>query len=85
MPKDVSDCLAGALLGGAHSIPSQWVSGVREWPTGIPALRRLADAMADGTLMRVRPRWSPGLLIRNLVVLTVVLVHGFARLFRSSR
>lgn len=82
---DTAGAVAGALcgaFGGESGIPPEWITGIWEWPTGVSRLRRLAKARTDRRPVRIRPRWSPFLLLRNLVFLTVVLFHGFARLFR---
>jgi len=82
---DTTAAIAGALCGacgGVNRIPKVWIAGVKEWPTSLQQLRSLAQALTDRQPMRVRRKWSPMLLLRNLMFLTVVLFHGFARLVR---
>ncbi|MEM6916533.1 MAG: ADP-ribosylglycohydrolase family protein [Verrucomicrobiota bacterium] len=90
---DTVGAIAGALCGSMHGeegMPMDWIEGVREWPVGIRDLRRLANALAEESPIRVRPWWSPFLLVRNLFFLLVVLFHGLSRPFyflfkRSNR
>ncbi len=80
---DTTAAIAGALCGaygGVQSIPREWVEGVKDWPVGISQFSILAKALEKGTKSRVRPRWSPMLLMRNVIFLGVVILHGFARL-----
>lgn len=84
---DSTGAIAGALcgvFGGREAIPHEWVSRIAEWPTTTRSLRILADALATGRPTRIRPRWSPLLLARNLFFLAVVLVHGLLRLLPAS-
>jgi ADP-ribosylglycohydrolase len=80
---DSTAAIAGALCGslhGAKNIPHSWVSGILEWPTGVNELKVLARAVNDKTPLRVRPDWSPLLLLRNILFFIIVLRHGFTRL-----
>jgi ADP-ribosylglycohydrolase len=84
---DSTGAIAGALcgvFGGREVIPGEWTAGISEWPTSARSLDRLADALAAGRQTRIRPRWSPLLLARNLFFLAVVLLHGFLRLLPAS-
>lgn len=79
---DSAGAIAGALcgvFGGRGAIPKDWVSGIAEWPTTTRSLNTLAEALSSGHPIRIRPRWFPVLLARNLFFLTVVLFHGFLR------
>ena len=80
---DTTAAIAGALcgaFGGTKSIPPEWVNGVKDWPVGISHLPPLARALENRLKMRIRPHWSPLLILRNLLFLGTVLIHGFARL-----
>ena len=84
---DSTGAIAGALcgaFGGREAIPDDWVTGIAEWPTTTRSLASLADSLVTGQPTRIRPRWSPLLLIRNLFFLTVVLAHALLRLFPAS-
>ncbi|MCP5551014.1 MAG: ADP-ribosylglycohydrolase family protein [Akkermansiaceae bacterium] len=76
--------IAGALCGAARgtaTLPEEWLDGIAEWPVGIEDLRKLAQALATGEKLRIRPRWSPLLFSRNLFFLLIALAHGFTRPF----
>lgn len=80
---DTTAAIAGALCGAFGSrpgIPGDWIGGMKEWPVDIGRLPSLARALVHHTPLRIRARWSPVLLLRNLVFLAVVLVHGFGRM-----
>jgi len=84
---DSTAAIAGALcgaFGGTSSIPRQWISPIAEWPTGINELRVLAQATHTHNALRIRPHWSPMLLLRNLLFLFIVLFHGLSRLLPSA-
>ncbi len=84
---DTVGAIVGALAGAtatADNIPAEWRDGIVEWPRSVSLLteiaQRLADQKARGDIAGpVRYFW-PGLLLRNLVFLITVLVHGFLRL-----
>jgi ADP-ribosylglycohydrolase len=79
---DSTGAIAGALcgvFGGREAVPKEWLSGIAEWPTTTRGLGSMAEALSSGQPIRIRPRWSPALLARNLFFLAVVLVHGFLR------
>ncbi|YCM46198.1 ADP-ribosylglycohydrolase family protein [Verrucomicrobiaceae bacterium 227] len=80
---DTTAAIAGALCGafeGPQSIPSPWISGIKEWPTKVSRLSSLANALHQRTPHHIRPRWSPLLVIRNMTFLIIVLIHAFGRL-----
>ncbi|MGB6219838.1 ADP-ribosylglycohydrolase family protein, partial [Haloferula sp.] len=79
---DTTGAIAGALCGaygGEGSIPREWIEGVWEWPVTVAKIRNLGKALEEGKELRIRPRWSPLLFVRNLVFLIIVLGHGFGR------
>ncbi len=84
---DSTAAIAGALCGaygGVESVPIDWINHLSEWPATTRDLNRLAKAVHSGTPLRIRPRWSPALLLRNLVFFITVLIHGFARLLPAQ-
>lgn len=87
---DSTGAIVGALAGatvGPRGIPPEWVAGLVEWPRSVAWLERLAGRLSaqfpmGGAPNRLGPLplFWPGLLPRNLLLLAVVLVHGFRRL-----
>ncbi len=86
---DTVAAIAGAMCGAAHgteNIPSLWIKNIKEWPCSTSDLTQLAEAVTTKSKLRVRARWSPFLIIRNIFFLIIVLLHGFSRLIpRTSR
>ena len=80
---DSHAAIVGGWLGamhGAEVFPRTLVGAIHDGPFGPSHLRRLGDALVDGT---PPPTWSwPAALLRNLALFPVVLGHGFARLGR---
>jgi ADP-ribosylglycohydrolase len=84
---DTTAAMVGAIVGahvGREGIPAHWLSGIWDWPRGLPwieeAARRAAIAAATRTPQRplwVAPWW---LLARNALFMLIVLGHGFRRL-----
>jgi len=72
---------------GEGAIPSEWIEGICEWPRSVQWMRKLAARLAQrfselknsGPGRTVSLFW-PGLLLRNLIFLVIVLFHGFRRL-----
>jgi ADP-ribosylglycohydrolase len=78
--------IAGATVGAA-GIPEEWLRGLFEWPRSVAWMRSLADRLAkqfprDGTAdnQKPLPLFWPAILPRNLLFLSIVLLHGFRRL-----
>ncbi len=81
---DTTAAIAGALcgaLGGKSCVPHDWIQNLHEWPVRKARLTSLAGNLLRHTPHRIRPRWSPLLILRNLTFLAIVLSHGLARLF----
>jgi ADP-ribosyl-[dinitrogen reductase] hydrolase len=84
---DSTAAIVGALVGattGEAGIPPEWLDGIAEWPRSVDWMRRLGRRLADGAVSRapaspLRLFW-PGLLVRNVLFLAIVLLHGFRRL-----
>jgi len=84
---DTTAAIAGALCGaygGRSSIPDHWIHKIKELPTNVNDFTELAQAIQDHTPLRIRPRWSPLLFLRNILFLLIVLTHGFSRLIPVS-
>lgn len=84
---DTVGAIVGALCGasgGPESIPHEWIDGIVEWPRSVAFMRTVAERLGEQkvsnqSLGEVRYFW-PGVLLRNVVFLFVVLWHGFRRL-----
>ncbi|HWQ92418.1 MAG TPA: ADP-ribosylglycohydrolase family protein [Clostridia bacterium] len=84
---DTVGAIVGALAGAAatpQNISAEWRNGIVEWPRSVRLLTEMAHRLADQKTQghvagSVRYFW-PGLVLRNLVFLITVLVHGFRRL-----
>ncbi len=49
---DTTGAIVGAIVGarhGAAALPSAWIDGLSDWPLTVLQLRRLGQALADGT------------------------------------
>ena len=85
---DTIGAMVGALCGassGVKDIPREWLDRLAEWPRSIEFMRTVAGKLAKQTQSRqplgeVRYFW-PGLIVRNMLFLVIVLGHGFRRLF----
>ncbi len=85
---DTTAAITGGIVGaavGRAGIPDEWVAGIREWPRTVAWMEQLARAAAASTrggetlpTVPSLPVW--GLLGRNTLFATIVLVHGFRRL-----
>ena len=84
---DTVGTIVGALAGasvGTSGIPSEWLSGICEWPRSIKVLNQAAERLARqqtgrNSLGPVKYFW-PGLVPRNIAFSLIVLAHGFRRL-----
>jgi ADP-ribosyl-[dinitrogen reductase] hydrolase len=84
---DTVGAIAGALAGatvGESGIPAEWLDGIVDWPRTIRVLRKVAGRLDEqrrgaASNEKVSYFW-PGVLPRNLVLLVIVLIHGFRRL-----
>lgn len=83
---DTTAAIVGGIMGagvGADGIPREWRERIIDWPLTINWIERLAAVAARGALAE---RLSvPNLsfstrLLRNFVLLSIVLAHGFRRL-----
>lgn len=84
---DTVGAIVGAIMGaqvGKQSIPAELIAGIAEWPRSVSLLDQVAVKLAHQShqnkpLGPVECFW-PGLILRNLLFLVVVLAHGFRRL-----
>ncbi len=85
---DTTGAIAGAMAGavrGEEGIVREWIEGIRDVPRGPDHLRRLADRLYQAATTDENPGPLPAawplIPLRNLLFLTIVLGHGFRRLF----
>jgi ADP-ribosylglycohydrolase len=88
---DTAGAIVGALAGadlGADAIPQDLLKGLSEWPRSTSWLRALAARLATQASQTEPvgsiPLFWPGVLVRNLVFLVIVLIHGFGRLLPAK-
>ncbi|MEM9365626.1 MAG: ADP-ribosylglycohydrolase family protein [Planctomycetota bacterium] len=84
---DTTAAIVGGIVGagvGLEGIPNEWLDSIWEWPRSVTWMKRLGDALAaslDGDRSVKLPTVNPiAVLLRNLLFLFVVLIHGFRRL-----
>jgi ADP-ribosyl-[dinitrogen reductase] hydrolase len=83
---DTTGAIVGALMGatlGAGAITAGWLDGLAEWPRTTQWMRTLGHRLAEqkthaGTEGQL-PLFWPGVLLRNVFFLGVVLVHVLRR------
>ena len=84
---DTVGAVVGALAGvsvGKQGIPNEWLDTICEWPRSRSIMGQIAAHLATQKTTGqpygpVHYFW-PGLIPRNLLFLTTILVHGFRRL-----
>jgi ADP-ribosylglycohydrolase len=79
--------IVGGIVGasvGRRGIPDEWLNTLIEWPRTVAWMEHLGTQLTSSihSGSRVRPIGLPalGVLVRNMLFLTVVLYHGFRRL-----
>jgi ADP-ribosylglycohydrolase len=87
---DTLGAIVGGLCGATHGmqkIPREWLVRLLEWPRSERWMLELASRLAqrfpdsgDGAAAIPVPLFWPGQLLRNILFLNVVLIHGFRRL-----
>jgi ADP-ribosylglycohydrolase len=78
---DTVAAITGAIVGagvGTAGIPQPWLKGLWDWPRGVQWIELAAERAMRGEGPLFLAPWS--LAARNLLLLTVVLAHGFRRL-----
>ena len=79
---DTAGAIYGGIAGarvGKQGIPEDWLNNIIEWPRTVEWIERLGQAVSEESAECPR-YFRPGILIRNLFFLIVVLLHGFRRL-----
>jgi hypothetical protein len=83
---DTTAAIFGGIVGarvGKQGIPETWLSDIIDWPRSIGWMERLGSAVAEtehSSAAKCPRYFVPGIVLRNLVFLIVVLAHGFRRL-----
>lgn len=84
---DTTGAILGAIIGarvGKGGIPAAWLHRITEWPRTVPWMERLGNALWESLTRDAKPRsprfFAPGLIIRNLAFLLIVMAHGLRRL-----
>ncbi|MFZ2656163.1 MAG: ADP-ribosylglycohydrolase family protein [Victivallales bacterium] len=84
---DTTGAIAGALAGltvGENGIPKDWIDGIADWPRSVHLLRlaadRLSELKGEGASRKQLKYCWPAVVPRNVLVLIIVLGHGFRRL-----
>lgn len=84
---DTSGAILGAILGarvGEDGIPEEWRTHILEWPRTISWMKQMGHCLAaslNGDPAEECPGYFwPGILVRNLAFLVIVLFHGLRRL-----
>lgn len=89
---DTTAAIVGGIVGaavGRDGIPQQWRTDLQEWPRTVAWIERLGVATAESALPTDSsecyqathpPLFLPGILLRNVLFLIVVVLHGFRRM-----
>ena len=85
---DTTGAIVGGIVGattGETGIPSEWLSNVLEWPRSINWMRKIAlqlsNSRTDQNPVSLTTTNFLATVARNMFFLTIVLFHGFRRLF----
>ena len=79
---DTVAAITGGICGaevGENGIPPAWISAIRDWPRSVAHIREVGAALTENSKPMPCVFW-PFVLLRNVVFLAVVLLHGFRRL-----
>lgn len=84
---DTTAAILGSIVGahvGKVGIPQIWLTHLVEWPRTVVWMEQLAQRLADVCCHRFKQTALPlpvvGLVLRNLIFIGIVLIHGFRRL-----
>ena len=75
--------LAGAHL-GESGVPSDWLDGLIEWPRSVSWMQTLSERLAElvrNSTSGQPPSHLPVTICRNAVFTSIIILHGFRRLF----
>ena len=85
---DTTAAIVGGIIGtgvGDRGLPSDWLSGLSEWPCSVVWMKRLGiqlhQTLSTNSASRPVKRSAWAIVPRNLFFLMIVLAHGFRRLF----
>lgn len=84
---DTTGAIVGGIVGaavGKNGIPTEWISGLWEWPRTVRWMEVIAQQLfvARANRTPLRPNHLPPLAVvpRNLLFFAIVMAHGFRRL-----
>jgi ADP-ribosyl-[dinitrogen reductase] hydrolase len=83
---DTTGAILGAVLGASGksvSIPAEWVENIVEWPRSVSFMRVLSEQLdnyKNGKNYAPVNYFLPFVLVRNILFLLLVLLHGLLRL-----
>jgi ADP-ribosylglycohydrolase len=84
---DTTGAIVGGIVGarvGKENIPTEWISGIWEWPRSVSWMESLGSALSQAwpsSHASRAPSVNPfAVVVRNLIFLSIVLCHGFRRL-----
>jgi len=82
---DSTAAILGGIIGagtGQSGIPEKWINTLMEWPHSIGFIHKITAPVQSGhpSVECRRWLWYIPILLRNLLMLAVVLFHGFRRM-----
>jgi len=80
---DTTAAILGGIIGsktGKQGIPQKWLEDLWEWPRSVSWMERLGRQLAETNETKALRLPVLGVILRNLVFLGIVLLHGFRRL-----
>jgi ADP-ribosyl-[dinitrogen reductase] hydrolase len=80
---DTTGAILGGIIGsrtGKQGIPEKWIETLCEWPRSVSWMEKLGRQLAETNETKALRLPVFGIILRNIVFLTVVLFHGFRRL-----
>lgn len=84
---DTTAAILGGIIGtavGKEGIPLEWRTAIWEWPRSLIWMEDLSRRLAESRQLKQAsapaPYFWPGLIVRNLFFLLVVVFHGFRRM-----
>jgi ADP-ribosylglycohydrolase len=83
---DTTAAILGGIVGsrvGKSGIPADWLKSLWEWPRGVGWMENLGQKLSNaitGISREPQPVFYPGVLLRNVLFIALVLGHGFRRM-----